>query len=118
MMSSVFNTESGPVRLGAEIARGGEGIVYEVPSDPSIVAKVYSKLADSNKSCKLSAMVQTATSDVLKVAAWPISTLRRNGNLVGLLMRRIPPSSHPIHELYTPKSRLRLFPSANWQFLI
>jgi len=117
-MGSTFDTESGPISLGAEIARGGEGVVYEIPSDPSIVAKIYSKPPDRNKWQKLSAMVQAATPDVLKVAAWPTCILRRHGNLTGLVMRRIPATNHPVHELYTPKTRFRQFPGANWQFLI
>jgi len=63
-------------------------------------------------------MAQSATPDVLKFAAWPSTTLHRNGNLVGLVMRRIPAPSRPIHELYTPKTRIREYPSANWQFLV
>jgi DNA-binding helix-hairpin-helix protein with protein kinase domain len=115
---SVVDDKSVPVPLGAEIAKGGEGTVYEVASDPSVVAKIYANLPNGSKVEKLSAMARLATPEVLKFAAWPSSTLRRNGVVVGLLMRRVPSSSKPIHELYTPKSRLRDYPSANWQFLV
>ena len=117
-MISVVDDNSRPIPLGPEIAKGGEGTVYEVVSDPSLVAKIYANPPGSTKIAKLSAMARMATPDILKFAAWPSTTLRRNGAVVGLLMRRVPSPSKPIHELYTPKTRLREYPSANWQFLV
>jgi DNA-binding helix-hairpin-helix protein with protein kinase domain len=117
-VNPVVDANNRPVKLGAEIARGGEGIVYEVPTDPSVVAKIYLGTPDRNKIGKLSAMGTMATKDILKFAAWPTTTLHQNGSVVGLLMPRVPPGSKPIHELYTPKTRLREYPSANWQFLV
>ena len=117
-MFPVIDNRNRPIPLGSEIARGGEGIVYEVAGDPGTVAKVYFKPADVNKAHKLSAMAQTATPEVVKFAAWPSATLHKNGDIVGILMRRAPARSKPIHELYTPKSRIREFPTADWQFLV
>ena len=106
------------IQLGSEIARGGEGAVYELPSDPTVVAKLYFRSPDNHKASKLSAMVQTATPDIGKFAAWPSGTLRKDGHVTGILMPRVAARSRPIHELYTPKTRLREFPTANWQFLV
>src|SRR6266576_795095 len=117
-MIPVTDDKGTPLRLGAEIARGGEGIVYELTSNPTVVAKVYFKPPDNNKADKLSAMVQTGTADLGKFATWPSATLRRDGHVVGILMPRVAAHSRPIHELYTPKTRVREFPSANWQFLV
>jgi DNA-binding helix-hairpin-helix protein with protein kinase domain len=117
-VNPVVDANSKPVRLGAEIARGGEGIVYEVPTDPSVVAKIYLRTPDRNKIGKLSAMRSVAAQDILKFAAWPITTLHQNGSIVGILMPKVPTGSKAIHELYTPKTRLREYPSANWQFLV
>jgi DNA-binding helix-hairpin-helix protein with protein kinase domain len=62
-------------------------------------------------------MAQAKTDGLISVAAWPLSPLYSRNTVVGLVMPRA--SEHkPIHELYTPKSRLREFPNANWRFLI
>jgi DNA-binding helix-hairpin-helix protein with protein kinase domain len=106
------------VVLGPEVGRGGEGAVYEIATSPTLVAKLYHKSLDSSRAAKIGAMTLSANADVLKFAAWPLSVLRSNGSIVGLLMRKVGRSDEPIHELYTPKSRLRKFPTAHWDFLI
>jgi len=115
---SVLDDAGKPVALGATIGRGGEGLVQEVVSDPSLVAKLYLRPLDNAKTEKLRIMVQSATPEILRFAAWPTSLLRSNNRTVGLLMRKMDPSNRPIHELYTPKTRLRAYPTANWLFLI
>src|SRR3984957_15697091 len=117
-MNPVTDDKGRPIHLGPEIARGGEGVVYELPSNPTVVAKLYFKSPDDNKASKLSAMLQTTTPDLGKFAAWPSGTLRKSGHVAGILMPRVAAQSRPIHELYTPKTRLREFPAANWQFLV
>jgi len=117
-MFPVLDNNRNPIPLGMEIARGGEGIVYSVTNDNSVVAKIYLKPADANKTAKLSAMAQQSTPELLKFAAWPKNTLHRNSALVGILMQRVPVQSKAIHELYTPKTRIRQFPSMDWQFLV
>jgi DNA-binding helix-hairpin-helix protein with protein kinase domain len=107
-----------PIVLGSEIGKGGEGSVYEIPSNPKLVAKIYHGPIKPIHAEKLAAMVTTGTPDVLKVAAWPVSILQSNGKTVGLLMPKFDRSNKPIHELYGPKTRLREFPTANWGFLI
>lgn len=104
--------------LGGEIGKGGEGSVFELPLDPTLVAKIYHRPITPIHAEKLAAMVSTGTPDVLKMAAWPVSTLQSNGKTVGLLMPKVDRSDKPIHELYGPKTRLREFPTANWGFLI
>jgi len=115
---SVIDAAGQEIQLGRELGKGGEGSVYEIPSDSSAVAKIYHRPLSAEKAEKLRAIAQLATPDLLKVAAWPTSTLHNNGIIVGFLMRRIELGMRPIHELYTPKTRLRQFPTANWDFLL
>jgi DNA-binding helix-hairpin-helix protein with protein kinase domain len=117
-MRAVNDSNGKPIVLGSEIGKGGEGSVYELPSYPTLVAKIYHRPVKGIKAEKLTAMVRAGTPDVLKISAWPISTLHNNGQTVGLLMPKIERADKPIHELYTPKTRLREFPTANWNFLI
>lgn len=118
--NEVLHTSTGStVRLGAEIGRGGEGAVYEIVGSTDLVAKIYLAPVDSAKAAKLQTMVSRGTEALTKLAAWPSDLVLASpkGRIAGLIMRRIE-RSHPIHQLYTPKSRLQEFPRATWPFLI
>jgi DNA-binding helix-hairpin-helix protein with protein kinase domain len=120
MRSELVYTSSGsPVRLGREIGRGGEGVVYEIEGRAEQVAKLYLSPVDQQKTAKLQTMLLKRTDALTRLAAWPSDLLLRapRGRVAGLLMRRIT-GFRPIHELYTPKSRLQEFPRANWPFLV
>jgi DNA-binding helix-hairpin-helix protein with protein kinase domain len=84
-----------------------------------LVAKIYLSPVDSDKAAKLQTMVSRGTEALTKLAAWPSDLVLTSpkGRIAGLIMRRIE-RSHPIHQLYTPKSRLQEFPRATWPFLI
>src|SRR5579863_5510958 len=115
----VYTSSGSPIRLGREIGRGGEGVVYEVEGRAEQVAKLYLSPVDSQKTAKLETMVRKRTDDLTKLAAWPSDLLLKapKGRVTGLLMKKIS-GFRPIHELYTPKSRLQEFPRANWPFLV
>jgi DNA-binding helix-hairpin-helix protein with protein kinase domain len=115
---AVVDSTGKTVVLGPEVGRGGEGVVYELASNALLVAKIYHRPLDVTRAKKISAMVFTGNPEVIKFAAWPLSVLHDKGRVVGLLMRKVAGSEEPVHELYTPKSRLRKFPMANWQFLL
>lgn len=106
-----------PVRLGQELARGGEGIIFSVASDPTVLAKVY--LAPSReREEKIRAMARMRTERLEKLTAWPIDTLsKRTGEPAGFLMPKIE-GRQDIHNLYGPKSRRQQFLRADWRFLI
>jgi DNA-binding helix-hairpin-helix protein with protein kinase domain len=115
----VYTSNGSPLRLGREIGRGGEGVVYEIEGRAEQVAKLYLAPVDSQKTAKLQTMVLKRTDALTKLAAWPSDLLLKapKGRVAGLLMKKIS-GFRPIHELYTPKSRLQEFPRANWPFLV
>jgi DNA-binding helix-hairpin-helix protein with protein kinase domain len=115
----VYTSNGSPLRLGREIGRGGEGVVYEIEGRAEQVAKLYLAPVDSQKTAKLQTMVLKRTDALTRLAAWPSDLLLKapRGCVTGLLMRKIS-GFRPIHELYTPKSRLQEFPRANWPFLV
>lgn len=117
-MPAVQDNSGKPIQLGPELGRGGEGTVYEVASDPTVVAKIYHQPPEAKKAEKLLTMVQLATPELLKFSAWPVSVLSKSSKIVGLLMPKMSREDRPIHKVYTPKDRLREFPSADWLFLI
>jgi DNA-binding helix-hairpin-helix protein with protein kinase domain len=114
----VVDSTGKAIALGPEVGRGGEGVVYELASNPTLVAKIYHRPLDITRATKISAMILTGNPEILKIAAWPLAVLHDKGGVVGLLMRKVARSDEPVHELYTPKSRLRKFPEARWDFLL
>jgi DNA-binding helix-hairpin-helix protein with protein kinase domain len=107
-----------PVKLGKELGRGGEGAVHLVQGAVDLVAKVYLKPPTPAKVDKLKSMSRHANPALLDVAAWPVDLLADEHALVrGFLMPRVG-AREDLHELYTPKSRRRSFPTADFRFLV
>ena len=116
--TALFDAGGRRVALGREIAKGGEGAVFELPDRPEAVAKVYLKPPSPEQAEKLSAMAGMAQEAILKLAAWPVGTLHGpSGALVGFTMPRIG-GTRGAFELYSPKLRLQQFPKADWRFLV
>ena len=108
------------VGLGNRIGKGGEGNVYEVDGDPSVVAKIYHKTPlTEDQFSKLNWMVQKRTASISKIAAWPEGILRdRRGNEpCGLLMPKVD-KSRQLHELYGTTNRRLHFPEVRWHHLL
>jgi DNA-binding helix-hairpin-helix protein with protein kinase domain len=105
--------------LDQEIGKGGEGSVWAIAGETSVVAKFYHQGLEAEKARKIEAMCRLKSDSLLKIAAWPITTLkaRPSGSPEGLLMPRV--SGHQeAHLLYTPKSRRTAFPEAQFPFII
>ena len=118
MAAQFLQVGSGRVSLGRELGRGGEGVVFEIPGEPDLVAKIYHAPPPQEKADKLLAMLQMATPKVLSLTAWPRDVLRGpDGRVQGLVMSKIA-GYKDIHSLYGPKSRRAEFPDANWKHLI
>jgi DNA-binding helix-hairpin-helix protein with protein kinase domain len=121
MAPSPFVDESGKrVTLGHELGRGGEATVYVVAENPSLVAKVYHRELDGETAEKITRMVALQNERLLKLAAWPMGTLRvgNSASPAGVLMRNVS-GFKDVHLLYSPKSRVSEFSAkANWRFLI
>ncbi len=106
------------VALGGEIARGGEGIVFDLAAEPGSVAKIYLAPPDRAKAEKIAVMVGMATPRLTALSAWPTSTLHLpGGQLVGFTMPKLA-GHRPVFQVYGPKLRLRQFPKADWRFLV
>ena len=107
------------IKLGKQLGVGGEGTVYEIQNSSNEVAKLYHKPISSEQTAKLNTMVGSATSQLIKVAAWPTNILqdRPGGKVKGLVMPKVE-NYREIHHLYGPAHRKRDFPKADWAFLI
>ncbi len=114
----LLTAQGAPVGLGNELARGGEGAVYDVAGQPGSVAKIYLKPPDRSKAEKIAVMAGMANDRLTALAAWPTATLHRPGGaLAGFLMPRVD-AHRPVFQVYGPKLRLRQFPTADWRFLV
>lgn len=105
--------------LSTELGRGGEGSVFAIAGESKSVAKIYHHSPGPEKAAKLAAMVRLANERLLKIAAWPTSTVHSapNGPVIGFTMPLIT-GYRAAFNLYSPKLRLQEFPSAGWSFLI
>jgi hypothetical protein len=107
----------------AALASGGEGCIYPVPQDPSLLAKIYHQ-PSIERSRKLALMVARPIDDPMAAQghvsiAWPIDLLRdldRRGEIVGFVMRRVN-DVFPIVNFYNPSGRRQSCPLFNWRYL-
>lgn len=105
------------------IASGGEGRIYAILQDSSLVAKIYNQPTDE-KADKLTVMFSAPPDAPIAAPghasiAWPIDLLKTVGereHIVGFLMPRVNKVS-PIHVYYTPKTRREQKPLFNYLYL-
>lgn len=106
------------MEVGREIARGGEGTIFEVTGSKEVAAKIYHIAPTPARAAKLSALVELSNPTLLRTAAWPTATLHDSKQaIVGFLMPRIS-GYHDLHILYGPRSRLHAFPNVGYTFLV
>ena len=119
MVMRFLTGRGGTVDLGRELGKGGEGAVYELPATSRAVAKLYHESLTPRKQHKIRLMTRAVTRDLLSYTSWPVETLHRtaNGPVVGFLMPRVA-DRVPIHAIYGPSERRKLFPGAGWDFLV
>lgn len=119
MPANLFDHLGRPVRLGQELGRGGEAAVFEIAGVSDLVAKVYTKEQDTQKQAKLRAMIGLAPQELMRVTAWPQSTVHKGagGSIIGFVMRKVEQAKE-IHTLYSPAHRKITFPEADWRSLI
>jgi DNA-binding helix-hairpin-helix protein with protein kinase domain len=117
---TLYDALSNPVRLGAELGRGGEGSVYEVVGQPSLVAKVYHKTPlTMDHVAKLEALASYWSESLETISAWPRSMLFdiTHRKPCGLLMIKMV-GARPLHELYGTTNRRRHFPEVGWHHMV
>lgn len=116
-MTTYRTTANQRINLGTELAKGGEGIVFDVQGDQRIVAKIYhdSKLKTGNElEAKLQAMLVNPPQD--QAIVWPTDLLYDGKKFVGYLMPRLHQTIN-LFELYNPQQRQTKFPGTDWKYL-
>lgn len=115
---AVVQTSSGrTLRLGEQLGRGGEGIVFAVADKADWALKIYKPELARERFQKIKVMVDGRWGASLSIVAFPLDTLfDAQGRFVGFAMRRVG-GYKPIHRLYGPTCRKTEFPTANFKFL-
>lgn len=106
------------VSVAELIGKGGEGEVYAINGRSGLAVKIYNANLRSKREKKVRAMVGEGLAAKTELIAYPgevVTDLR--GNFLGFVMRLVS-GYRPLHELYSPKSRMRHFPKADYRFLI
>lgn len=100
------------------IGKGGEGEVYKIQGRAGQAVKIYNTSLRSQREDKVRAMVGQALAVKTDLVAYPgeVATDVR-GNFVGFSMRLVS-GYRPLHELYSPKSRQRYFPKADYRLIV
>jgi DNA-binding helix-hairpin-helix protein with protein kinase domain len=118
MTGAIYNgIRQNSYSLAGRIGGGGEGDVYNVKENNTIVAKIYKEQPNQDKTTKLLFMASMANDELLRFAAWPIDIIHdRSGRIFGFIMRKL--EGHvPLHMLLTPMDRKRTFPDKGYNFL-
>lgn len=108
------------LRLGPQIAGGGEGKIYSVNQHPGWVAKLYHE-PTPDLGRKLAVMAANPPDDPTAASghvsiAWVLDPLWQRGRIIGFLMPRVS-EGFPLHDVYTPRSRRDRCPFFNYQYL-
>jgi serine/threonine protein kinase len=100
---------------------GGEGAIYQVQDDPTLLAKIYHPEQRSpERVAKLVAMLNDPPLDPLEppvTIAWPVDAVVIDGEIVGFLMPRAV-DTYALHEVYTPKTRRHRLPGLTYRYLL
>lgn len=109
---------SDELQVGKRIGKGGEGEVYAIANLPGYALKAYLPAVVSSREAKIRAMVDANLHASMNTVAFPTKVVAdKRGAFVGFLMRLVAEHKE-IHELQTPSSRLKHFPSADYRFLV
>lgn len=104
--------------LTQRIGGGGEGEVYAVNEDSTLVLKYYKEALGRDKVDKLSYMVSLTSDELLRFAAWPLDLVRdQSGKPCGFTMKKLE-GYVPLHMLFTPGDRKNIFPDKGYNFLM
>src|SRR5260370_6920799 len=84
-----------PLRLGAELGRGGEGSVFALADRADLVAKLYHHRPNEEKSAKIVAMAKLGSDRLLKLPASPPNPIPPTSPATPLPRFPIPPPPRP-----------------------
>jgi DNA-binding helix-hairpin-helix protein with protein kinase domain len=118
MTGKTFKGTSSAYTVAQELGRGGEGQVFELSGNSQLVLKVYNEPVQQDKIRKLRLMTSLGDAKIEQYAAWPTDVVTdSSGTVAGFTMRKL--SNYvPLHMLFSPMDRKRIFPEKGYDFLV
>ena len=114
----IFDENGRSLRVGPQIARGGEGVVYHLADVPAQCVKIYHSRLSESKQLKIRAMRQFGKS-LRSHAAFPEGLgYARPGDAEAHSVILPLVSGYDIYELYNPQARHEKFKGATFEFLV
>lgn len=106
------------VSVAELIGKGGEGTVHTIKGRQGQAVKIYNASLRAKREDKVRAMVGEGLAVKTDLIAYPGEIVSdRRGHFLGFVMRLVS-GYRPLHELYSPKSRQRHFPKADYRFIV
>ncbi len=106
------------VSVAELIGKGGEGEVFAIKGRSGQAVKIYKTSLRGMREDKVRAMVGEGLAVKTDLVAYPCEVVTDcRGNFLGFVMRLVS-GYRPLHELYSPKSRQRYFPKADYRFIV
>lgn len=100
------------------IGKGGEGEVYTIKGRSGQAVKIYNAGLRAKREDKVRAMVGEGLAVKTDLVAYPGEVVTDNrGKFLGFVMRLVS-GYRPLHELYSPKSRQRHYPNADYRYVV
>lgn len=117
MTGPIYMGAGGRLVPGRRLGRGGEGEVFALDGGSPRALKIYTS-PDAAREAKIRAMVSAGLAERCPNVAFPLeAAYTASGGFAGFVMQLVDAAS-PVHELCSPGSRRRLFPNADWRFLV
>ena len=106
------------ITLTKQIGSGGEGDVYQHPTEPAQVIKLFKESNRRVKAEKVAAMLQLVGEQNTGFATFPLSLVMDDSALVvGYAMPKVM-QSEPINDLLSNQQRKKTFPDSDYRFLV
>ena len=106
------------ITLTNQIGSGGEGDVYQHPTEPAQVIKLFKESNRRVKAEKVAAMLQLVGEQNTGFATFPLSLVMDDSALVvGYAMPKVM-QSEPINDLLSNQQRKKTFPDSDYRFLV
>lgn len=114
----LHTSTGGPIDLGDQIGRGGQGSVYRIRGERSLLAKVYHAAIGPDLRDKFQLLVSKRTAELEQHAAWPRDLLwDRSGACRGLVVPAVEAPS-VIDRLAHPGEQRQTWPDIDYGFLV
>jgi DNA-binding helix-hairpin-helix protein with protein kinase domain len=106
------------ITLTNQIGSGGEGDVYQHPTEPAQVIKLFKESNRSVKAEKVAAMLQLVGEQNTGFATFPLTlVMDHSAQVVGYAMPKVM-QSEPINDLLSNQMRKKTFPDSDYRFLV